>query len=595
MVRIAVSRSACLLADLVRQHAEARPEALAFRYLGEPDGAASHSLRYGELVGQADALSRRIAEHAGVSQRVLLLFRPGLEFVVAFLACLQAGVVAVPLHPPRRQQGLDKLVAVAADATPALVLADAATAALLRERLANLPLEAGLGRLPLLAVALAEAGAHAGGGAAWRAPRLQADDLAFLQYTSGSTGRPKGVMVSHANLMANQAAIREAFGHDERTVFAGWLPFQHDMGLVGNLLQPLYLGIACTLLSPAAFMQQPLRWLQAVADSGATTSGAPNFAYDLCVRRIADEDAARLDLSRWRVAFCGAEPVRAQTLRDFARKFAPARFRAQALYPCYGMAESTLFASGGAVGSGMRSQVVDAAALEHHRVQPAGGHAARREVVACGRAPSGHALLVVDPDTLQRCAQGTVGEVWLQGPSVAAGYWRNEPASQAFHARLAGEQAAGEFLRTGDLGFLAAGELYVTGRCKELVIVRGRKLYPHDVEACVAASHPAFAGAAGAAFAIDAGHEERLVTVQEAAHRHLAPADLADAAAAAREAVAREFEVLLHDLVIVKPGGVPRTSSGKLQRTLCRTQYLQGALQAARLQREAACPVGAAA
>jgi acyl-CoA synthetase (AMP-forming)/AMP-acid ligase II len=546
------------LPELVGTHAERFGEDTAITFL---DGdAAARSLTFADLHRRAGSAAAALREQHDRGERVVLLFPSGLEFIVAFMACLHAGLVAVPVGLPRRQQGLEKLAHIVIDSGATAVLTDGANLAEIRARLGTLVQAAGL---PVHAV-----DAWPGGDPMESAPAV-GDGIAFLQYTSGSTGRPKGVAVTHGNLWANESAIRQAFGHDAETVFAGWLPFHHDMGLVGNILQPLFLGIHSVLMSPFAFAQQPLRWLTAISRYRATTSGAPNFAYDLCARRISREQMAGLDLSSWRVAFCGAEPVRAETLERFARRFEPVGFRHEAFYPCYGMAEATLFVSGGRPGRGPVIKTVDGEALERHRVQAPGAAATRRRLVGCGHAQGDQVIAVVDPESAVPCPDGQVGEVWVSGANVAPGYWGRTDA--AFRTRLA--DGTGSFLRTGDLGFLDGGELYITGRIKELIIVRGRNLYPHDVERCVAQSHALLEGAMGAAFSLDLDEEERLVVVHEVARRRPSDGEMLDAHWAATEAVARDLDAHLHELVLLLPGGLPKTSSGKLQRGRCRDLY----------------------
>jgi acyl-CoA synthetase (AMP-forming)/AMP-acid ligase II/acyl carrier protein len=356
-------------------------------------------------------------------------------------------------------------------------------------------------------------------------------------------------------------------------VVVGWLPLYHDMGLIGNVLQPLYVGARAVLLSPLTFLQRPALWLAAVARYRATTSGGPNFAYDLCARKVGEEEKAGLDLSSWSVAFNGAEPVRAETVERFAAAFAPCGFRRAAFFPCYGLAEATLFVTGGAPGAGPVIRPVDAAALERHQVADAPPGAPGRALVGCGRAAAGQAVRIVDPESGAPCAPGRVGEVWVAGPSVAAGYWgRPEETARTFGARLAGE---GPFLRTGDLGFLADGELFVTGRRKDLIILRGRNHYPQDLERTAEASHPALRPGCGAAFGVDRDGEERLVILQEVERSAADPAGIADAV---RRAVAGEHEVAVEEVVLVRSGTVLKTSSGKVRRAACRAAYLAGEL-----------------
>ncbi|MEM7354993.1 MAG: amino acid adenylation domain-containing protein, partial [Acidobacteriota bacterium] len=398
------------------------------------------------------------------------------------------------------------------------------------------------------------------------------------------------VEITHGNLLSNEEMIRQAFGQSSDSVVVGWLPVYHDMGLIGNLLQPIYSGGSCVLMSPMAFLRKPLRWLQAISRCRATTSGGPNFAYDLCVDRIDEAALADLDLSSWQVAFSGAEPVRAGTLERFAERFAPCGFRDEAFFPCYGLAEATLLVSGGELGTGSQVRAFDASALEAHRAIPPVDdvHGAGQELVACGHSWLDQEVLVVDPESCRQCLADQVGEIWVSGPAVARGYWRNPEASaRDFGARLADAPQAGPFLRTGDLGFIADGALFVTGRLKDLIILRGRNLYPQDIERTVVTSHPAL-GADCAAFSVDLDGEERLIVVAERARR--AKAEAGEVAEAARRAVAEVHEARIQDFLLLSTGTLPKTSSGKVRRRACRDGYLDDAL--AVLGRSATTPSG---
>ncbi len=574
-----------LLIDVLRERASRSEQAPAYTFLedGEAEGG---SLSWGQLDLRARSIAVRLAEVARPGDRALLLFPAGLEFIAAFFGCLYAGVVAVPSYPPRPNRWQQRLRAIIRDAAPAVVLAP----------LALLPRRAALVEdIPELTAARWLAtddpeGLHPGAADAWRAQEIRPDDLAFLQYTSGSTALPKGVMVSHANLIANERMIAAAFRQTEESVVVGWLPLYHDMGLIGNVLQPLWSGGRCVLMSPVAFLQKPLRWLDAISRYRATTSGGPNFAYDLCARKIAPEQRAALDLSSWEVAYNGAEPVRRATLDRFAEAFAASGFKRSAFYPCYGLAEATLFAAGGegAAGSEPLSTAFDAEELRLGRAvavadfRPGELGAGRSELVACGGPWLEQRLAIVDPESREELGEGRIGEIWIEGPNVGAGYWgRPEATAETFRASTA--TGAGPYLRTGDLGFRHGGELYIAGRQKDLVILRGRNLYPQDLEATAEAAHPALRPGAGAAFSIAAaaadggGEEERLVLVYEV-DRRAGPEVHAQVAAAVRAAIAEEHEAQVADLVLVKIGGVPKTSSGKVQRHASREGYLAGTL-----------------
>ncbi|MES1244335.1 MAG: amino acid adenylation domain-containing protein, partial [Acidobacteriota bacterium] len=493
-------------------------------------------------------------------------YPPGLDFVAAFFGCLYAGAVAVPAYPPRSARGQPRLRSIAADCGASAVLTTSTVAS--RESLVE--------RVPELSGArwLATDDLDESTGS-WQEPHLTGTDPAFLQYTSGSTAEPKGVVVTHGNLVHNEEVIRRSFGQSESSVVVGWLPLYHDMGLIGNVLQPLWCGGEAILMSPLAFLQRPRRWLEAISRYRATTSGGPNFSYDLCLRKIKEADRQGLDLSSWRVAFSGAEPVRSATMERFAEAFAPYGFRREAFYPCYGLAEATLFVTGGDPGEPFHARPLDPEALAENRVSvdPEG-----RELVSCGRpaADPAQRLLIVDPSDLAMgavCPPDRIGEVWISGPGVAAGYWnRPEETARSFGARLA--DGDGPFLRTGDLGFVMDGELFVAGRLKDLIILRGRNLYPQDVELTAERSHPALRPGCGAAFGVERDGEERLVVVQEVESAE----GLEAMAGAIRQAVAEEHEAAVDDVVLVRRNTVPKTSSGKIQRRACRALYLSGSL-----------------
>ncbi|HEV7518292.1 MAG TPA: fatty acyl-AMP ligase, partial [Thermoanaerobaculia bacterium] len=457
------------LAALLGERARQDPEREVFIFLRDGEGPEDR-LTYGELDRQARAIAAALQAACAVGDRAILLLPPGLEFVAAFFGCLYAGIVAVPAYPPRSRRMLPRLRSILADCRPALALTTSAALPRLAGWMDEEPVS---DRLRWLAVDtvdaadIAAAGAFAEGGE-------DGDALAFLQYTSGSTAAPKGVMVSHANLIHNQKLIKDACGHDADSVFVTWLPLYHDLGLIGNVLQAVYVGASCALMSPVSFLQRPRSWLEAVSRFRATTSGGPNFAYDLCARKVGEGDLAGLDLGSWRVAFNGAEPVRPETLERFAAAFAPCGFAAGSFYPCYGLAEATLMVSGGDAGGPPVTGVFRAAALAVGRAEPAGPtEEGVRALASSGRPLGGQEVLVVDPETVEPKNDGEIGEIWLAGPSVARGYWGNPAASAAtFGARLA--DGRGPFLRTGDLGFLDDGNLFVTGRHKDLIIIRGR-------------------------------------------------------------------------------------------------------------------------
>jgi acyl-CoA synthetase (AMP-forming)/AMP-acid ligase II len=454
------------LIELLQRRADEQPERHAFSFLADGEGEAEARLSYGELDRRARALGARLRALGLAGERALLLYPPGLEFIAAFFGCLYAGAVAVPAYPPRANRPMTRLRSIAADARPRAVLTTAGQWPDADKWSAGVPELQGLARLATDAPA-------DDWDRRWRDPGAGGQTLAFLQYTSGSTATPKGVMITHGNLLANSATIRACFASTAESRGVFWLPLFHDMGLIGGVLQTLYCGGSSTLLSPVAFLQRPLRWLQAISRTGATISGGPNFAYDLCVRKVTPEQRATLDLSRWHVAFNGAEPIRAETLERFAEAFAPCGFRREAFLPCYGLAEATLLVSGGPPGAPPALVAARAADLGRDRVVPADAHDAEARVLAgSGRVPAELEVAIVDPATGLRLPADRVGEIWVKGPSVAQGYWdRPEATAQTFRAALA-DAGAGPFLRTGDLGFLRDDALFVTGRLKDLIIIR---------------------------------------------------------------------------------------------------------------------------
>ena len=540
------------------RHEGDRP-ACTFLREGEEEEA---SWSFAELDRRARGIAARLRAEGAGGERVLLLFPSGLDFVAAFMGCLYAGAVAVPAHPPRGARSLPRLETILRDAGPRFLLS---TAALLA-RMDEPPLRA----LRALAADLPEASPAA---AREEPPLPSPDGLALLQYTSGSTSEPKGVMVAHRHLMANHRMLRDAFAQGAGSATVIWLPLFHDMGLIGNVLQGIFLGTHSILMAPEAFLVKPVRWLQAISRYRAEVSGGPNFAFEHCARRIAPEQKAALDLSRWAVAFNGAEPVRPATLERFAEAFAPCGFRREALYPCYGLAEATLFVTGGGRAAAPRVLTVDAAALAGGRTVSAAPGPGSRALAGSGHPWREGRVEIVQPESLLPCAPGEIGEIWVAGPHVAGGY--RGLADETFSATLA-SSGDGPFLRTGDLGFMDEGELFVTGRRKELIIVAGRNHYPADLEQTAEGSHPALREGGAAAFAIEVEGEERVVLLAEL--RRVARAEVDEAAVErhVRQALAEGHGVGLHALRLLPPASLPRTTSGKPQRHLCRSTFLRG-------------------
>lgn len=533
-------------------------------------GPVAEHLTYGELDREARRIAACLQDYGVAEQPVLLAYSSTVEFLKAFAGCLYAGAVAVPVPLPGeagRDKRLNRTTAVLKDTGAAVVLTETSAAPEVALWLARNTRSA--------AECLVTDVAEIGDPEAWRPVAARADDLVFLQYTSGSVSEPRGVTVSHRNLLANQASLRTLLRTTREDVFGSWLPYFHDMGLVAHLLHPVYLGSHSVQVTPLSFVRRPLRWLQAIDQYGVTVGGGPNFCYDLCVQRVKDEQIAALDLSRWRLALNGAEPVRAESLDAFAQRFAPAGFRREALRPCYGLAEATLVVSGGEPGTPYTSKEFDRTALERDQAVGTQAPEARRQTLVGSGVPVDMEVRIVDPLTHHELPPGAVGEIWIRGYSVARGYWRRPTETvRTFRASLNDEES--NFLRTGDLGVLEDGELFVTGRLKEVIIINGRNVYPQDVEWAARTVSPALTFGAGAAFSVDAGREH-LVLVQEV--RGVGATELRAVAQKIQALIGREFEIPAGNVLLVRPGTVRRTSSGKVQRTLMRTLFLDGVIR----------------
>jgi acyl-CoA synthetase (AMP-forming)/AMP-acid ligase II len=502
------------LVDVLRWRAAHEGNRVAFRFV-QNDGDVE--LTYAEVDERARTIAGLLQERGPAGERALLVYPPGLEFVAALFGCMYAGWIAVPCAPPSRSERLNRLALIAEDAQPCVAL----TTAVARQRLEALR--------DVAVVSTDGLETHGN-----QVASVAAEDIALLQYTSGSTAMPRGVMVSHANLVDNTAQIAKRFGMSPASHGVTWLPPFHDMGLIGGILQCVAVGCPSTLLAPLSFLRRPARWLETISRVGGTISGGPNFAYELCLERISAVDTARLDLSTWEVAFVGAEPVRRATLERFTAVFARCGFRGEALYPCYGLAEATLMVTGGERFGGPRF---------------VGAH------VGCGTVLDGHALHIVDPETGEELPEGKAGEITVRGPSVARGYWRGDE----FDGRL----------RTGDLGFTGEdGELHVTGRIKALLIVNGRKIHAEDIERTVVESHRHGWPGGVAAVAVDNGQHEELVVFQEVTRTD-------GVERAVRLAIAERHGLPVRDVVLLRPGRLPRTSSGKIRRNACPEALLQ--------------------
>ncbi len=562
----------CTLTDMLEQRARKHPERVAFVFEEESGHVTEYS--YAKLDARARAIAAWLVERTEPGDRVLLVYPPGLEFIAAFFGCAYAGVLPVPATYPKPRRPMPRLDSIVADCHPRLVLTHSST-------LDGLALEA---QSPAIRDLTWEATDHLASsmGSGFQPVGREPRDIAFLQYTSGSTSDPRGVMVTHDNLLHNMCAICEGFAienNEENGLFpiaVFWLPAYHDMGLIGGILSPISVGGTSYLLAPTTFLRRPLRWLELLSRVGAEISGAPNFGYKLAVEKSTPAERAELDLSSWRLAFCGAEPIHPDTLNDFSEAFADSGFRRAAFYPCYGLAEVTLLASGGKGPSEPSILHVDRQELGNHRgVRIESSHPRAQALVGCGAPRNGNTVKIVDPQTGTECDEGGVGEIWVQGGSVTQGYWKQDELNQEiFRASLNGDGQE-TFLRTGDLGFFYEGELYVTGRLKDVIIIRGRNHYPHDIERTAQLAHEAVD--MGAAFSVEGEREEQLVVVHQLRREHRG-ADKNEVLRAVRKSIVDEHDLDPLAILLIRPVSLPITSSGKVQRRLCREQYLAGQL-----------------
>ncbi|MEU2425299.1 fatty acyl-AMP ligase [Streptomyces sp. NPDC007851] len=565
------------LPDLLLQRADREPAAAAYSLLDWPGQESGRGrmrvrqIRYGELDQAARRLAAWLSDRRLGGERVLVLQQRPELFLASLFGCLYAGAIPTPCPVPEGRRSADeRVLSIVQDAQVSLLLTD-------RQWVADVSrLVSAVGRPDLPCLALDDSTALPDP-ADWRPPGWDPDAVAVLQYTSGSTQEPHGARLTHRNLLANQEELVELLGTDQHARVGGWLPFHHDMGLSGQLLHPLWLGTTGVLMSAADFTHRPGRWLQAVSECGVTVSGGPDIAYELCTRKVTEEELAELDLSGWQVAVNGSEPVRAETMDAFAERFSPVGFRSSAFVPAYGLAESTLLTAGRRAGTGgsPRPFHADIAELELGRLVPAAAGRPARALIGCGTAVVPHNdLRIVEPDTGRVLPENQVGEIWTRGRSVADGYWKRplETRETFCGTTLDGETG---FLRTGDLGVLHGGELFVTGRIKDMMVLAGRNVYPQDVEHQVQQLSEIFA--ATAVFSVEPDREG-VVVVQEVRVGRRYDLDLAALEQAVRTCVTRDFEVTAVQVVLVRPGTVRRTSSGKIQRQAMRRLFLCGRL-----------------
>lgn len=564
--------------DILAQRAQHQPEQIAYTFL-HFGNEADISITYGELDYRARMIAGHLQSLGYEGRKALLLYPSGLEYIAAFLGCLYAGTIAVPVYPPHNSRLLPRIQNIINDARPDLALTTAETHTDIQRKFMHIPELQQLHWIDTDTLSMTWS-------QRWQQPELTTNQLAFLQYTSGSTSTPKGVMVSHRNLIHNSAALKAQWELNEYDQSVSWLPMFHDMGLILGILQPLYSGYHTVLMAPAAFLQHPLRWLQALSEYKATIATAPNFAYELCLRRSSPADRATLDLSHWQAAINGAEPVRYETLQRFSAAFAPCGFRPDAFRPGYGLAEATLMVTNAPRHSPTVVKHLDKTLLEQHlAVEVAPDDRRAQIMIGCGKTVPGQRVIAVHPATGMQCFPGEVGEIWIAGESVAQGYFgKAKETSNTFHAYVA-DTGEGPFLRTGDLGFIQDEEVFITGRLKDLILMKGRNHYPQDIEYTVEQSSSIIRPGCVIAFSIEFAQEERLVVVAEI---RLPQSGLAadegtqkieEARKAIRRNIAEAHEIAVYHVRLVGVGEVPKTSSGKLQRRACRAKFLAGELK----------------
>ena len=559
------------LVDILHWRAKNQPGRLAFRFLtdGEYEEAV---ISYQELDTRARAIGALLQHSVKAGDRALLFFPPGLDFIAAYFGCLYAKVIAVPLclpNPARFEKNTAAMLRVINDAGPAIALL---AHSLFTAINAQEPIKKSFDNIKLL---VTDNNEIVDWNEKWKMPKIGKNETAFLQYTSGSTTIPRGVMVSHGNLLHNLEFIEKSFGQSSESHAVIWLPPYHDMGLVGGILQPLFSGYPATLMSPLMFLQRPFRWLHAISRFKATTSGGPNFAYNLCIKKIKPEQKVLLDLSTWEVAFNGAEPVYHKTIDQFSEYFAASGFRHDAFLPCYGLAESTLLVAGGPRSRPPIKKYLVNAELEKNKVliSPECGDNTRT-LVSCGNNQSDQKIRIVNTETLRSCLADEIGEIWVSGSSVTSGYWNNTSETLFTFDAFISDSGEGPFLRTGDLGFLNNGELYITGRIKNLIIAEGKNYYSHDIERTVEESHVAIRPASCAAFSVNNSSAEQLIIVVEIEYKHFGNANEIKKAILA--AVSINHELKVGDIRLTTAGSIPRTTSGKIKHHLCLANYKAG-------------------
>ncbi|NQU85630.1 MAG: AMP-binding protein, partial [Mariniphaga sp.] len=554
------------LIDLLQLRAKNQPDDLAYVFLNDGENEEG-SITYKQMHEKAKVIAVTLQKTCKKGDRAVLLFPNGIEFIVTVFGCFYAGVIAVPAYPPRRNKQNNRFKSIVENSECAFIITTKKIYANIRKNFADEDFFTKTKYLVFenLDDQLASQ---------WLKPHIDPEDLATLQYTSGSTGKPKGVMVRHRNIIYNSEVIKQAYGHNEKLIVVSWLPNFHDMGLFGPLFQIIYNGGINYIIPPAEFIRKPFNWLKTISKYKAITAGGPNFAYDYCVEKISDEERNQLDLSSIQVLFSGAEPIQKETINNFEKAFKQSNFSPKQTYPCYGLAEAVLMVTGGNYNDEPVYFSASVNALEQNLVKHATDNEESRELVGSGFPWGETKVAIVNPETETVCQAGKIGEIWISSPSVCKGYWRDTEETERIFKAFLSDTKEGPFLRTGDLGFIHQGNLFVTGRLKDLIIIRGKNHYPMDIEKTVENCHEILVSNANAAFSIDVLNKERLVVIQEVKRTYLKDLNIDEVCETIRQAVVEEYELQVYSIVLLRTGSIPKTSSGKIQRRMCKADYL---------------------
>lgn len=561
--------------EVLSKRAQDEPQKTAYTFLN--DDSLETTLSYSELDQKARAVATYLESFQLNNKPILLAYPTGLEFIISFFGCLYAQSIAVPVYPPdplNFNNTLPRIETIIEDSNAEIILAPTE---LIKQLSSYLKYFQSLLNLKKISLDLIDLNRDV----KMDSLNIDSKKVAFLQYTSGSTSKPKGVILTHKNIIEFERMLQKGMSFSNDITYVGWLPLHHDAGLIGNTLQSLFSGTHCVFMSPFSFLQRPFRWLKAISDYNAQISGGPNFGYELCARKISNDEKEMLDLSHWRVAWSSAEPVRFETIEKFSKSFEQCGFKRKSFCPCYGLAEATLAVT--CSGGEPKSICIDRKSLEKNTVNVSNENALNlaKILVSSGKVYSDQKVRIVNPFTKKECSANQIGEIWVQGPNVALGYWNNPKATdQVFKACINGDKD-NFFLKTGDLGFIKEGELYVTGRLKDLIIVRGQNYYPHDIEQVVEKSHQLIRPGCTAAFSIDDDKEEKLIVLAEIYSKksNLSNSDLALIKRKIQASIINTFQIKAKEIILLKENTMPKTSSGKHQHFSCKENFIKGTLE----------------